>query len=205
MQDLFHSNTDKIELADAGLWYFKHWLTPTEANSLFNQLATHVEWQTESIRMFGRMVKVPRLVAWYGDASAHYQYSGVLHEPLAWTEPLLTIRERLHQTFASELSNKPLNSVLCNYYRNGNDSMGWHSDDEPELGNSPVIASLSLGATRYFDIRKKGQPDSKQRLTLQSGDLVIMRKHFQAVWQHQVPKQKRVTEGRINLTFRCII
>ncbi|WP_144393635.1 alpha-ketoglutarate-dependent dioxygenase AlkB family protein [Pleionea sediminis] len=178
---------------------FPNWISNSECDHLFNALEKEIGWQSEEISMFGRTIAVPRKVAWHGDPGANYRYSGVNHEPQPWLQKLLELRERLEKEFMD-----PVNSVLCNLYRDGHDSMGWHSDNEPELGQLPTIYSISLGATRYFDIRLKENHREKRRFELASGNLLIMKGAFQKFWEHQVPKQKKNLEPRINLTFRNI-
>jgi len=142
---------------------------------------------------------VPRLLAWYGDPEARYRYSGLEHQPLPWTPLLAEIRTRVQ-----EACGRPFNAVLLNYYRDGNDSMGWHSDDEPELGRDPLIASLNLGGTRRFDLRRKGTTRIGHSLELGDGSLLVMGGQTQHHWQHQVAKTRKPVAPRINLTFRLI-
>ncbi|UTW45937.1 alpha-ketoglutarate-dependent dioxygenase AlkB [bacterium SCSIO 12696] len=141
---------------------------------------------------------IPRLNAWYGDRDAHYGYSGTRLPLNDWSVALMQLRQRVE----GEL-NKRFNSALINLYRNGSDSVAWHSDDEAELGESPVIASLSLGAKRRFQMRRKSG-GQRYELTLESGALLVMTGATQRFWQHQVPKENRVEEARINITFRRI-
>jgi alkylated DNA repair dioxygenase AlkB len=178
---------------------YNQWLTPSEADVLFEQLRNRILWQEEWIYMFGKRVKVPRLVAWYGDDGAVYSYSGVEHRPRGWFDELLVIKQRLEDDLKA-----CFNSVLCNLYLDGQQSMGWHSDNEPELGEQPLIASLSLGASRYFDFRRKAGQQKFQRVELNAGDLLVMEGAFQQHWQHRVPRQSRVEQARINLTFRSV-
>ena len=155
--------------------------------------------------MFGKTVPSPRLSAWYGDPDAHYCYSGLYNEPLAWISPL----SRLKETVA-DYTGESFNSVLANLYRNGSDGMGWHSDDEAELGPRPVIASLSLGATRRFQLqpRRGGKGNRRARsyrIELEHGSLLMMTDDLQKHWRHSVPKTRLPVGPRINLTFRRII
>ncbi|MEE4244779.1 MAG: alpha-ketoglutarate-dependent dioxygenase AlkB [Kangiellaceae bacterium] len=173
-------------------------LLADSAETLFQQLTDDINWQSETIVMYGRKVTVPRLVAWYGDKGASYRYSGVIHHPLPWIEPLSLIRRQLEQVTGARF-----NSVLANLYRDGHDYMGWHSDNESELGTEPTIASVSLGGPRFFDFRNN-QSQDKYRVELVPGSVLVMKGQFQQQWQHQVPKQLRVTQPRINLTYRFI-
>jgi alkylated DNA repair dioxygenase AlkB len=170
-----------------------------EANDLFAQLREQVDWRQEEIVLFGQRRLVPRLVAWHGDAGAVYSYSGVEHHPQPWTPPLLRIRERVEA-----LSGHSFNSVLLNLYRDGRDGMGWHADDEPELGANPVIASVSLGATRRFRMRHRKRRAETLGLDLEHGSLLVMYGATQHHWLHAVPKVTRPVGERINLTFRRV-
>lgn len=167
----------------------------------FQSLRQEIEWKHESIKLFGRHVLQPRLTAWYGDEGTEYSYSGLMNIPLLWTETLLEIKRRIEA-----ISNAEFNSVLCNLYRNGQDSMGWHQDNEPELGIEPVIASVSFGASRRFQMRHKfDRSQDKLNVELHDGSVFIMSGETQKYWQHQVPKTKKDVGERINLTFRKII
>jgi alkylated DNA repair dioxygenase AlkB len=175
------------------------------ADALLEELMTEAAWEQRSIRIFGQEMPQPRLTAWYGDPAAHYTYSGLTWEPLPWTPSLLALRQRIEAA-----SETPFNSVLLNLYRNGRDSMGWHADDEPELGPAPIIASLSLGATRRFRLRPhlarfQTQPiPSPFGLDLPHGSLLLMRAPTQEHWQHALPKTTRLIGPRLNLTFRWV-
>jgi alkylated DNA repair dioxygenase AlkB len=188
-----------LHLHDAALTYTSGWLRETEATALLHHLLQTLNWQQQPIRMFGKMVMQPRLTAWYGHHGASYTYSGLRHDPLPFTPELEQLRARLQLE-----TGLTFNSVLCNLYRNGTDSMGWHSDNEPELGPAPVIASVSLGQPRRFLLRHKQNPHCKHTLLLESGSLLLMHGHTQAFWQHSLPKSKTANNQRINLTFRHI-
>jgi len=168
--------------------------------------APGIDWQSEEIVIFGEKRRVPRLVAWHGDPGASYLYSGVRHEPRPWTPALDRIRDRIGARLAG--SGSPVavtfNSVLLNLYRDGRDGMGWHADDEPELGTEPVIASVSLGAVRRFVLRHRRRRDQKLDLALPGGSLLVMHGATQRCWVHAVPKTVRPVSERINLTFRRI-
>ncbi|MGF1751702.1 alpha-ketoglutarate-dependent dioxygenase AlkB family protein [Vibrio cionasavignyae] len=167
-----------------------------ESQSIFDELQQVLKWREDKIMMFGKWVSIPRLQAWYGDAS--YQYSNLTLEPLPWTPQLEELRKRCEQA-----ANTSFNSVLANLYRTGQDSNGWHSDNEPELGPSPVIASLSFGGTRRFALKHR-QTKQKITLDLPSGSLLIMAGDIQRHWLHTVPKTTRHVEPRINLTYRYV-
>ena len=169
-------------------------LSPLE----FRALNQAINWQEEELKMFGRTVKVPREICWIGDADAHYRYSGVDHVPLPWPDQLAPIRDAVQQA-----CNHSFNSVLANRYRSGADSMGWHSDNEPELGVDPLIASVSLGEARRFRMRHR-YTRATWSADLGNGDLLIMAGATQRFWQHQITKTTRDVGERINLTFRLI-
>ena len=181
------------------LSYFPEVFPAAESKSLFEKLTENITWRQESIIIFGRKVLTPRLTAWYGDAGAVYKYSGVSFDPLPWTEELLYIKSK-----AEALAGTTFNSVLLNLYRDGSDSMGWHSDDEPELGRDPIIASVNLGEARRFDLRLKTDHHQKLQILLEDGSVLVMKGDLQHHWQHQIAKSAKVKEPRINLTFRTI-
>ena len=170
------------------------------ADAAFVALRERVGWRQDYLRMFGRLISVPRLESWVADEGLDYTYSGIHHDPDPWSEELLTLRD-----LVSEHAGASFNSVLCNLYRDGTDGVDWHADDESEFGPMPVIGSLSLGATRRFDMRRVDDHAEKIELDLHHGDLVIMRGTTQALWKHRVPKTKKPVGERINLTFRTVI
>ena len=177
-------------------------LSPEQAVAYLRELETTIAWRQEPIRLFGREVMQPRLTAWYGDPGACYGYSGLRLAPLPWTPALLALRTQVETAATARF-----NCVLLNLYRHGQDSMGWHADDEPELGPAPVIASLSLGATRRFRLRPRDAqrtPHLPVSLELTSGSLLLMRGPTQQHWQHAIPKTARPTAPRCNLTFRWV-
>ena len=160
---------------------------------------TNIEWTHDQIRMFGKIIYVPRYSAWYGDANTEYTYSGLKMDPKAWNKGLNYIKEKVNK-----VAGLKFNSVLLNWYRDGIDSMGWHADDEKELGQNPVIASVNFGATRRFILRRNSDNKEKIEVALKHGTLLIMAGEMQHYWQHSVPKEKKVGEDRVNLTFRVI-
>jgi alkylated DNA repair dioxygenase AlkB len=168
--------------------------------ALFSLLQQETPWQQKDITLFGKTHRQPRMEAWYGDSGANYAYSGIQLQPRPWTPTLSLLRESI-----STFCNERFNSVLLNYYPDGNHYMGLHADDEPELGKHPVIASLSLGATRRMYFREKRKNELPiHSLDLPSGSLLIMRGTTQENWKHGIRKSKRVTAPRINLTFRRV-
>lgn len=203
---LFDSATlpayQRYQLGEAILDYYPSWLEPERADHYLQALLQETPWRQDSLNFGGKKVPVPRLQAWYGEPKAKYGYSGLALNPLPWTPLLSALRQELQDTLQH-----PFNAVLLNYYRDGNDSVSWHSDDESELGPAPVIASLSLGATRRFELQAKDRArhsPSRQALELTHGSLVVMGPGLQRHWRHQIPKQPGITEGRLNLTFRFI-
>ena len=173
------------------------------ADRSLETLWRELNWQQSEITLFGRRLMQPRLIAWYGDRSARYSYSGLSLDPEPWHPLLAKLKSRLEA-----FTDMPFNSVLANAYRNGQDSMGWHRDDEPELGHRPVIASLSLGAARKFLVRTIEKPVTGRRqsdgLTLEHGSLLLMSGDSQARFQHALPKTTKKIGLRINLTYRMI-
>lgn len=190
-----------LQLPNADLQLHAQWLDVATADNWLAELSAQTPWQQPQVQIYGRQLPVPRLVAWYGDAEAEasYRYSGLTHQPLPWTPLLTEIRAQVEQAVG-----QPLNGVLLNYYRDGQDSMGWHSDDEVELGANPLIASLNLGGTRRFDLRRKGQSRIEHSLALNHGSLLVMSGPTQHYWQHQVAKTRSACAPRLNLTFRLI-
>jgi alkylated DNA repair dioxygenase AlkB len=183
---------------DGTVTYEPGFLAAADADRAYAALADQAAWKQESIAMFGRRVPLPRLTAWHGDPEAVYRYSGLLNVPAPWTPQLAELRERLADRLGVRF-----NSVLLNWYRGGNDAMGWHADDEPELGREPAIASLSLGATRTFELEHRTDRE-RVAVPLEHGSLLVMTGQTQHRWRHRVPKQRRVEGGRINLTFRTV-
>ena len=173
-------------------------LTPGRTGELMAGLLETVPWEVEEITIFQKVIPCPRLTAWYGDEGAGYMYSGIPHEPLPWTAELEALRDEV-----SAATGARFNSVLLNRYRGGEDSVSWHRDDEPELGRDPVIASLSLGATRRFKLRHLATKETHS-LDLNDGSLLLMSGPSQREWEHCLTKTKRAVGERINLTFRWV-
>jgi len=186
-----------IPLHDGELAWLAQLALPYSNEALYARLLAETPWRAETVLVFGRRHLQPRLTAWYGDAS--YTYSGLRLEPLAWTPLLREIRAAVEAACGQRF-----NSVLLNLYRDGRDSMGMHSDDEPELGPAPVIASLSYGATRTFVLKHKRDKQTL-RLPLSAGGLLLMRGATQQNWLHGINKSTRSLGGRINLTFRYVV
>lgn len=171
-----------------------------EADAAFAALLAETPWRQERIVVYGRAIVQPRLTAWYGDPGARYAYSGLALEPVAWTPLLAELKAQVEAAAGARFD-----SLLMNLYRDGRDSVSWHSDAEPELGRNPVIASLSFGATRRFQLRSRPPlPPARHELALGHGDLLVMRGATQHQWAHQVPRTARPVGPRINLTFRLV-
>jgi alkylated DNA repair dioxygenase AlkB len=191
---------DPVQLADGDAGLIADFIPRSQSDAYFAALLDLVDWEQHLIRIHGREIASPRLSAWYGDPDAHYSYSGLSLEPRPWLPVIAELKARVEATCGS-----PFNSVLLNLYRDGVDSMGWHSDDEHELGERPVIASLSLGATRRFRLRHRRRKDLEPvAIDLESGSLLIMKGDTQRFWKHQIAKTRRAVEARVNLTFRNI-
>ena len=203
-QDLFrhgdsHPETCiRLSMPDADVSYYPDFLSADQAQDYFNLLKGSLLWRQEQVQLYGKHFNVPRLQAWYGDKEASYRYSNLTFYPNDWTAELLSLKQRCEQHCAAVF-----NSVLANLYRDGQDSMGKHADDEAELGQQPVIASLSLGATRNLLFSHKETKQS-MKLPLAAGSLLVMKGTTQQFWQHAVAKRKTAVAGRINLTFRYI-
>ena len=197
--DLFPRDSHRLQLPDADLRYCEGFLP--DSPSLYARLLQEIDWRQDTITLYGRPVLIPRLNAWYGDPGAHYSYSGLALQPLPWTPALRDIKGRVES-----LLGESFNSALVNLYRDGRDSVSWHSDDEYELGDEPLIASVSLGATRRFSLRHRHDKSlDTVHLDLQDGSLLVMAGATQRHWSHQVPKTRAAVGGRINLTFRRIL
>lgn len=188
----------KIDLPNADINYIESFYSLAEANKIFQQLAQNVAWRQDDITMFGRTVKIPRLQAWFSDNNLTYRYSKMTLDSTPFPPMLNNIRDCV-----SDYCRDHFNAVLANFYRDQCDSVGWHSDDESELGANPVIASLSFGAEREFQL-KHIQTKEKFSIRLAPGSLFIMKGQTQHYWQHCIPKRSKSIGPRINLTFRKI-
>lgn len=189
------------DLGNAVIHEYPQAFSGAEANTLLSGLIHAIPWQQSALRIAGKLRNVPRLQCWMGDEESHYGYSGMRLQLVAWQADVLDIRQRVQALTGFEF-----NSVLLNYYRTGQDSVAWHADSEPELGADPVIASVSLGAERQFQLKSKGTDKATNyRMLLRNGSLIVLGKGLQTNWLHQLPKTKGLTLPRINLTFRQII
>ncbi|MDJ0703135.1 MAG: alpha-ketoglutarate-dependent dioxygenase AlkB [Leptolyngbyaceae cyanobacterium MO_188.B28] len=203
----FFSNTEsqsqftieQLSISDADLTIYPSLFSKRKSDELFTELYNHIDWQQEFIQIYNKSIPIPRLTAWHGDKGTQYTYSNIEMEPLPWTLPLLEIKRKIEP-----LSGVQFNSVLLNLYRDGKDSVAWHSDDEPELGVNPVIGSVSFGGSRRFVLKHRHKRSLKQDIELAHGDFLVMRGTTQHFWRHQIPKTKKPVDPRINLTFRTI-
>ena len=193
-------SSQNLDLPDAEVLFYPVFFSAPEADRLLKELRDTTKWRQDTMRFFGKQVPLPRLTAWYGDPGCRYVYSGIENQPLPWTPALLEVKRAVEAP-----SGVVFNGVLLNRYRTGKDSMGWHSDDEPEFGEQPVIASASFGGTRTFQLKHKKRRELKASVDLTHGSLLIMRSDTQANWLHQVPKAAKPVKERLNLTFRRIV
>ena len=199
--DIFSIKKNSLEsiiIPNGAYIYIPNYFDSELSKAYFKNFLDDIQWRQEEMKIYGRLIKFPRLTSWYGDSNKPYTFSGITLNPNEWTNHLLEIKNKIELQF--ELS---FNSVLLNIYRNGSDSISWHTDAEKELGQNPVIASVNFRATRNFQLRHR---DTKERIdiNLENGSLLIMRGELQHYWQHQIPKTKKDIGQRINLTFRYI-
>jgi len=189
-----------LDLPDADIDWYPSFFSPADRARLYDEVLATTAWEQASVRMYGNETPIPRLQAWYGDEGKSYAYSGIEMQARAWTPALREIEQRLQGAL-----DHPFNSVLANLYRDGSDSVSWHADDESELGPEPVIASVSLGATRTFQLRHNEDPEVRHSLELRAGSLLVMKGPTQHRWRHQLIKTTRRVGPRLNLTFRTIV
>ncbi len=201
MLSLFEEQAIKrsIHINDGELDLWHPLFSQEAARELFSTLEKSLAWRQDEIVIRGKAIPVPRLQAWYGDSESHYAYSGITLQPLDWTNELHEIKQKIET-----ITGHHFNSVLTNYYRDGNDSVAWHQDNEPELGIDPIIASLSLGETRQFQLRHAFHKHETIKLNLPHNSLLVMAGALQRQWYHQISKTKKAGGPRINLTFRLI-
>ncbi|MEM7087880.1 MAG: alpha-ketoglutarate-dependent dioxygenase AlkB [Bacteroidota bacterium] len=188
-----------LPLPDAAITYYPQFIETAYASEVFKKLLNETTWLQDDIKIFGKVYKQPRLTALYGDEGKSYSYSNITMYPKPMTPLLKEIKTKIER-----VTQTVFNTVLLNLYRDGNDSNGWHSDDEKELGKNPVIASVSLGAKRNFKLKHKGDKKLNFKIFLNHGSLLLMEGATQHHWLHELPKSKKITEPRINLTFRVI-
>jgi len=188
-----------LNLKDADIVYYPNFFSEVRSRYYFKQLLDKITWQQDTIKIFGKNYKQPRLTALYGNNQKSYQYSNIIMHPHKFNKELLTIKSKIEQQVFESFT-----TCLVNLYRDGQDSNGWHADNEKELGSNPVIASVSFGSNRMFHLKHRYDHKIKHKLVLESGSLLMMKGTTQHFWLHQIPKTKKKVEARINLTFRTI-
>jgi alkylated DNA repair dioxygenase AlkB len=198
MEHLFQQEPIVLDLPDAEIIYFPLFFEKKEADYYFNTLKNNIPWQQDAIKIFGKVHPQPRLTALFGNEGKPYSYSNINMQPHPWTLLLNTIKHKVENSCETTFT-----TVLLNYYRDGKDSNGWHADNEKELGKNPVIASVSFGAERNFQL-KHNSKNLKKTIILEHGSLLLMKGKTQHYWKHQIPKTTKPTAERINLTFRLI-
>lgn len=199
MNSLFPSDKIAFNLPNSSIDYYPHLFDMEKAHLLYTKLYNEIQWQQDSIKVYGKNYLQPRLMALYGNEGKPYSYSNILMQPHPWNALLTYIKEEVET-----LCQEKFTTVLLNLYRDGKDSNGWHADNEKELGRSPVIASVSFGAERSFHLQHNSIKEAKQKIILEHGSLLIMKGETQHFWKHQIPKTAKPMEPRINLTFRNI-
>ena len=199
-------HTEIIQRPGLDILYIRNWIDPATGDQWFQELKDQLIWEQSHILMYGKRVAIPRLNAWYGDQGCEYRYSNYQLKRNDWTETLLKIKAHCQHTLVDHDIDSSINGLLANLYRDGNDSVAYHSDDELELGSNPVITSVSLGEGRRFVLKpKKQNGEPNVSIELSHGSLLIMKGSTQHHWQHALPKTRSMKGPRINLTFRQII
>lgn len=196
--DTFKFTGNNILPKDGEVLFFPNYFSKADSDRLFKSLIDSILWQQDQIRIFGKMIDLPRLTAWYGEKDLSYAYSGISMKSNLWTPDLLEIKKHIEKEAKVNFT-----GVLLNLYRDGKDSVAWHCDDEKELGINPVIGSVSFGATRTFKFRHL-QDKIVEKVELTHGSFVLMQKETQHKWEHEIPKTSKRLTPRINLTFRVI-
>lgn len=199
MQNLFDSEPQHLNLPDSNISYYPSFMDNLLADDYFARFKKNIIWEQDDIKVFGKVYAQPRLTALYANNNKPYSYSNITMTPHAFTKELQTIKEKIEA-----IAQCCFTTCLLNLYRDGKDSNGWHADNEKELGRNPIIASVSLGAPRYFHLKHNTIPDQKHKLLLEHGSLLLMQGETQHFWKHQIPKTAKPIGERINLTFRII-
>lgn len=195
----FFSEEINLNLPDSDISYFPGFFDPATADSYFAHLRNTVAWQQDDIKVYGKIYAQPRLTALFGNNGKPYSYSNITMRPHEFSKELEQIK-----TVVEAKTEAKYTTCLLNLYRDGNDSNGWHADNEKELGTNPVIASITLGQPRYFHLKHRRIKDLRHKLLLEHGSLLLMKGETQHHWLHQIPKTSRPIKERINLTFRAI-
>jgi len=188
-----------LDMIDAEVIYYPNFFSIDSSDYFFSKLSTSISWRQDSIKVFGKTYLQPRETALYGNSNKSYSYSGITMNPIPFTKELSEIKAQVENT-----CNVNFTSCLLNLYRDGQDSNGWHADNEKELGKHPIIASVSFGEERWFHFKHRYDKTLKQKIRLQHGSMLIMKGKTQEYWLHQIPKTKKIIKPRINLTFRII-
>ncbi len=200
MLDLFPKEKIILPLPDAVFEYYPNFFTNNEAEALFKKIHDETKWQHDEITIFGKKIAQPRLTCLFGNEGKPYSYSGITMHPNPWNPTLVYIKEKIEA-----IAQQHFTTVLANLYRNEKDSNGWHADNEKELGRNPIIASVSFGEVRKFQLKHNNNPDAKLTLNLSPGSLLLMKEGSQIHYKHQIPKATQSKKDRINLTFRTIL
>jgi alkylated DNA repair dioxygenase AlkB len=200
LESLFKSEPLVLDLPDAEIIYFPHFFDQDQADGIYQELIRDIAWQQDTITVFGKTHPQPRLTALYGNEGKPYSYSNVTMQPHPWNSLLQKIKFYIEAKTECQFT-----TVLLNQYRDGKDSNGWHADNEKELGPNPIIASLSFGAERIFQLKHNTIAGAKKSILLEHGSLLLMKGSSQHFWKHQIPKTAKTVGPRINLTFRTII
>ena len=196
---LFNSEPLILDLPDAEIIYYPQFFDKEQADQIYSELLQEIAWQQDNITIFGKTHPQPRLTALYGNEGKPYSYSNITMQPNPWNTLLQKIKYLIEATTECQFT-----TVLLNQYRDGKDSNGWHADNEKELGTNPIIASLSFGAERVFQLKHNTIADAKKSIVLEHGSLLLMKGSTQHFWKHQIPKTAKPIGNRINLTFRSI-
>lgn len=199
MQQLFDQVPQHLNLPNSTISYYPNFISNELADVYFKKIKTDIAWQQDDIKVFGKVYAQPRLTALYANNNKPYSYSNITMQPHLFTKELLTIKEKIERVAPCSFT-----TCLLNLYRDGKDSNGWHADNEKELGQNPVIASISLGAPRFFHLKHNTVKEQKHKLLLEHGSLLLMQGETQHFWKHQIAKTAKPIGERINLTFRVI-
>ena len=199
MNSLFPKEKITFNIPDSEIEYYPNFFESIRANELFEKLKNEIPWQQDRIKVFGKIHPQPRLTSLFGNEGKPYSYSNIVMQPDPWNPLLMSIKNEIEV-----ICNENFTTVLLNYYRDGRDSNGWHADNEKELGQNPVIASISFGTERYFHLQHNTIKEQKLKINLEHGSLLIMKGATQHFWKHQIPKSAKEIGPRINLTFRII-
>lgn len=195
----FHSEPQVLDLPDAEIIYYPQLFVKEQADTIYYELLKEIAWQQDNITVYGKTHPQPRLTALYGNDGKPYSYSNITMQPKPWNSLLQKIKYYIEASTECQFT-----TVLLNQYRDGKDSNGWHADNEKELGTNPIIASLSLGAERVFQLKHNTISEAKKNIILEHGSLLLMKGSTQHFWKHQIPKTTKPIGNRINLTFRSI-